>query len=237
MWVLGGIALAALMPTPDWRTERIKFDGQFYSSRWQRASATSGSGLCPPLLCIPPVGVGITRDFYAPLQREWAALGAPCDLHAPELIGCGDASPKPRRFYSPQDWAGQLLDYHALKIGRPCILVVQGGLLPVGLEMWFEGGNAVVAGASLCSPPPLRFISPEPAAEPNVRGRFRGTGTAKRSPGRLKQRLAWALGSTPAGNAFFRYLRAGAGLPRVRSFSERNLFADASHVDDEWMTM
>jgi len=149
-----GLAVAL----PDWRTERVTYDSQLYSTRWQRAAATTSG---PPLLCLPPIGVGISRSFFDPLHREWAALGAPCDLHSPELLGNGDASPKPRRFYSPDVWAEQLLDYQRRKIGRPAVLVVQGGLLPVALEMWRAAGPDAIAGVSLCSPPPLRFISPE----------------------------------------------------------------------------
>ena len=131
-------------------------------------------------------------------------------------------------------WAEQLLDYQRRKIGRPVVLVVQGGLLPVALEMWREAGNNAIVGVSLCSPPPLRFISPEAPEERNVRGRFRGEPS---SPGRLKQRAAWALSLSPVGNLFFRYLRAGKDLPRIRSFSERNLFFDPERVDDEWIRM
>lgn len=226
-------ALALVASTPDWRTERVRFDGQLYSSRWQRAG-TAASNDRPPLLCLPPIGVGITRNFYNPLHREWAALGAPSDLHSPELLGNGDASPKPRRFYSPSVWAEQLLDYQRRSIARPAILVVQGGLLPVALEMWRMAGAEAIAGVSLCSPPPLRFISPEAPEEKYVRGRFRGKPSA---PGRLKQRAAWALSNSPAGALFFRYLGSGDGLPRIRSFSERNLFYSTEKVDDEWIQM
>ena len=67
-----------------------------------------------------------------------------------------------------------------------------------------------------------------------MRGRFRG---APSGPSRTKQRAAWALACGSAGNLFFRYLRAGKGLPRVRAFSERNLFFNAEKVDDEWIEM
>ena len=49
--------------------------------------------------------------------------------------------------------------------------------------------------------------------------------------------MLWLAALSPFGNAFFRYLRFGKGQPRIRSFSERNLFAQASNVDDEWMKM
>lgn len=186
----------------------------------------------PPLLCIPPVGVGISREFFSPLQREWAALGAPAEMHAPDLLGCGYSSPKPRRFYTPALWADQMLSYMSTALDRPAVLVVQGGLLPVALEMWRRVGSGGIAGMSLISPPPLAFFSPTADAERGVRGRFR-----TKASGRGKQRAAWALSQSTAGGLFYRYLRAGDGLPRVRAFSERNLFASADAVDDEWMAM
>lgn len=189
----------------------------------------------PPLVCIPPVGVGITRSFYDPLHREWAAIGAPSELHTPDLLGCGDASPKPRRFYKPGTWAEQLLEYVASEIGRPVVVVSQGGLLPVALEMWAAGGTATIAGVAFVSPPPLTFFAPEAAVEPGVRARFRERGG--KWHGRAKQRALWTLSQSSIGGLFFRYLRAGHGQPRIRSFSERNLFADGSKVDDEWMRM
>ena len=77
------------------------------------------------------MGVGIDRQFYARFQDAWDGG----DTHAPDLLGTGDAMPKPRRFYKPEVWAGQLDAYVREVIGEPCVLVSQGGLLPVALEM------------------------------------------------------------------------------------------------------
>jgi len=212
-----------------------------YNVKVQDASVVSGSPKCPPLLCIPPIGVGITAKFFEPLHREWAHLGAPCSLHTPDLLGCGSASPKTRTFYTPELYADALLAYIETHIKRPVVLVVQGGLLPVALEMWRKGGPSVIAGFCLMSPPPLRFLSPEAVEEAGVRGRFRGKAAAADSGStrrrwRWKQRIFWALAQSSVGGFFFRYLR-GADGARIRAFSERNLFADPARVDDEWMTM
>lgn len=223
-------------PTPRlavWDTFDHTYDNVQYSAKIQSASPLTGSAKCPPIVCIPPLGVGITRRFYEPLHREWAALGAPGELHTPELCGNGDSKPKRRRFYTPEVWADQLLDYCANEVKRPCILVVQGGLLPVALEMWKKGGSSCIAGVSFVAPPALRFFKPDAQVEPGVRKRFQNKGT----PGRRTQRLLWLAAQSPVGNGFFRYLRFGKGQPRIRSFSERNLFAEASNVDDEWMRM
>lgn len=226
-------------------TSTIPFDGQTYTVKVQESSQLTGSDLCPPIVCIPPVGVGITRSFYDPLHREWAALGAPAELHTPDLLGNGDAQPKQRRFYPPEVWASQLLAYINGTVKRPVILLSQGGLLPVALEMWRTRRTDSIVGASLVSPPPLRFFAPSADAEPGVRKRFSeperegvaGASRRAKPPGRTRQRLLWSLAASPVGNGFFRYLRAGDGQPRIRSFSERNLFNDASAVDDEWMRM
>jgi pimeloyl-ACP methyl ester carboxylesterase len=199
-------------------------------------------GRCPPLLAIPPVGVGITRDFYRPLSREWARLDAPAALHMPDLIGCGDSTPKRRILYSPEIWAEQLHAY-AKGIGQPAVLVVQGGLLPVALEMWRLGGTSTIAGICLLSPPPLSFISDDPSpasSRASPRAPSRASSRARRplARKRLRQRLLWLAAQSSAGGAFFRYLRGGGErLPRVRSFSEANLFYDPGSVDDEWIDM
>ena len=214
--------------------------GEVYSVKRQRASTLTGSRTCPALVCIPPVGVGISREFYEPLHRAWAALGAPAELHTPNLLGCGDAQPKRRQFYTPEAWAEQLLTYIKVKVQKPVIIVAQGGLLPVALEMWKAAGMDAVVGISFLSPPPLRFFAPSAEAEPGVRARFSGTPPAAADvrPRRFKQRAFWLLSLTPVGNLFFRYLRGGGkNMPRVRAFSERNLFADSANVDEEWMQM
>ena len=218
-----------------WDVEKITYNGETYSSKVQYMSPLTGSTNCPPIVCLPPIGVGITREFYEPLHREWAALGAPSELHTPDLLGNGDAKPKRRRFYTPEIWAAQLLDYCERRVKRPCIVVSQGGLLPVALEMWKAGGTDVVAGVSFVSPPPLRFFAPDAEAEQGVRSRFQDKGARK--PTRRTQRLLWLASISPIGNFFYRYLRFGEGQPRVRAFCERNLFADPERIDDEWMQM
>lgn len=120
----------------------------------------------PPLLLIPPVGVGIDRSFYNRLQSEWSALGTPAAMHAIDLLGTGSATPKPRRFYSPEVWAAQIEAYILEHIREPCVLVVQGGLLPAALEVWRRSGSRAIAGISLLSPPPLLFFADEEAAVP-----------------------------------------------------------------------
>ena len=132
-----------------------------YGRETYGARVTRGAADLPPLLLIPPVGVGIDRQFYARFQDVWDGG----DTHAPDLLGTGDAKPKPRRFYKPEVWAGQLDAYVREVIGEPCVLVSQGGLLPVALEMWRFGGTDTVRGVVCLSPPPLSFVASEGAAQ------------------------------------------------------------------------
>ena len=113
------------------------------------------------------------------------------------------------------------------------VLVVQGGLLPVALEMWRNCPEAI-AGVIFSSPPPLRFFTSGAPEEVGVRRRFRDS--QRTMPSRRQQRALWLLSQSTLGGLFFRYLR-GANGKRIRAFSERNLFHRPENVDDEWMEM
>lgn len=83
--------------------KRVSFSKYTYHTTVLPAARASPQ--CPPVLLVPPVGVGIDRNFFNRFLREWEALGSPCAMHAPDLLGSGvDAQPKPRRFYTPQVW-------------------------------------------------------------------------------------------------------------------------------------
>ena len=113
------------------------------------------------------MGVGIDRNFFNRLHDEWKDLGAPAEMHAPDLLGTGSSSPKPRRFYSPEVWAEQLESYILEEVGVPCVLVVQGGLFPVALELWRRQGRAAVAGLRVAVPSgrnPSLAVSPSTSA-------------------------------------------------------------------------
>ncbi len=205
----------------------------------------------PPVLLIPPVGVGIDRKFYSKLQAEWARLGLPVELHAIDLLGCGSSAPLPRCFYTPEIWAEQVLSYVSEHIGRPVIVLVQGGMVPVALELWRRGGGRpTVAGVVFASPPPFQFFAPEAVAAANATADSGGT----KAPGRFRQRLFWLISQSSVGGFFYRYLRgcaAGTALEpsarglgaspaahtcgrrigaskrgaRIKAFSEASLFA------------
>ena len=154
---------------------KATFGREAYDVSVQPAGGTYSGPEPPPLVLIPPVGVGIDRKFYDPLQRAWAKLGAPAAMHSIDLLGTGSATPKPRRFYSPEIWADQIDGYIRNELKQPCVLVVQGGLLPSALEVWRRSGSKAIAGVSILSPPPLRFFTQgganRPMAAPRVRKR------------------------------------------------------------------
>ena len=84
-------------PTQPFRTVEVAFGKETYGVSVQAAAGAPTGPQPPPLLLIPPVGVGIDRKFYDRLQVQWAALGAPAVMHSIDLLGTGSATPKPAR--------------------------------------------------------------------------------------------------------------------------------------------
>ncbi len=120
----------------------------------------------------------------------------------------------PRLAYFPEDWAKQLQFFIQNVIKKPVILVVQGALFPVAIELAKLEPN-FVKGLVLSGPPSWSLMTE--AGKP------------------LQQKLLWnLLFDAPLGNAFYRYARREQF---VRSFSVRQLFGDAKDVDDEWLEM
>ena len=182
--------------------------------RWQQYTCAyevfEGDRNPPPLMLIHPVGVGLAGEFWQPLVNQWRGGS----LYVPDLLGCGK-SDLPRRSYSPRDWAEQLHELIMNVIQTPVVVVVQGALLPVALELMADAVMSPwVVGAVLSGPPAWRLIT-EPT--PNWR-----------------QQLNWSLFDSPLGWGFYQYARTQNFL---RSFSERQLFDRAEDVTEEWLTM
>jgi pimeloyl-ACP methyl ester carboxylesterase len=122
----------------------------------------------------------------------------------------------PHLAYSERDWAEQL-DYFLREIVRqPTLVLAQGAELAIALalvERQTEESN-LLRGIVAAGPPPWALMT---EGIPS-----------------WQQKLGWNLLDSPLGAAFYRYARRRQFL---RSFSERQLFAEPANVDDEWLDM
>ena len=187
---------------------------EFYT--WQKyrcAYDTIPGDDSPALLLIHPVGVGLSRHFWQPFIRQWTASNATQKIYNLDLLGCGD-SDMPQRAYYPKDWAEQISHFITNVAQEPVVIVVQGALLPVAIEIVGLSTAKNVKGLILSGPPAWPLMT---------------TPTEK-----WKINLAWSLFDSPLGNVFYRYARRERFL---KSFSERQLFASADDVTDEWLAM
>lgn len=163
-----------------------------------------------PLLLIHPIGVGLSRQFWRRFCHEWHNTGHRNPIYNPDLLGCGE-SDMPHVAYTPGNWARQLQYFLQKVVQKPVIVVVQGALLPVAIELVQKEPN-LIAGLILAGPPAWAVIT-------------------KQSP-EWQQKLLWNLLDSPFGNAFYRYARTPKFLT---SFSTRQLFASDDAVDAEWL--
>lgn len=164
-----------------------------------------------PLLLIHPIGVGLSRQFWQRFCGEWYKTGCPNPIYNPDLLGCGE-SDLPRVAYTPTNWANQLQQFIQTVVQKPVIIVVQGASLPIAIALAQKQFQPGIRGLVLAGPPAWEVITQE--SRP------------------WKQRLAWNLFNSPFGNAFYRYARRREFL---RSFSERQLFAQPEAVDQAWL--
>jgi pimeloyl-ACP methyl ester carboxylesterase len=188
---------------------------QFYSWNNYRCAyeVHNPTNLTPegiPLLLIHPIGVGLSRHFWQRFCREWYAQGHRNQIYNPDLLGCGE-SDMPHVAYTPHDWAKQLQHFLQTVVQKPVVLVVQGALFPVAIEL-VQKEPHLIAGLALSGPPAWAIITKETSE--------------------LQDKLIWNLLDSPLGNAFYRYARREKFL---RDFSIRQLFDSADDVDAEWL--
>jgi len=114
-----------------------------------------------PLLLIHPVGIGLSSWFWNPFMNEWNDS----DIFCPDLIGCGNVGdewkPDERGLFFPLDWVRQLetlLSDERFLNGRPCVVITQGGLAPVGVMLASRNPD-LVKYLVLCSPPTWREMT------------------------------------------------------------------------------
>lgn len=167
-----------------------------------------------PLLLIHPVGVGLSRRFWARFMTQWRILGYKNPIYNPDLLGCGE-SDMPRVAYTPEDWAKQLGYFLETVIQKPAILVVQGALFPVAIALTQLKTSQELIQALVLSGPP-------------------GWPIMTRDSPSWQHRLLWNGFDSLLGNVFYRYARRPQFL---ESFSIRQLFARSAEVDGEWLEM
>ena len=119
---------------------------------YRRKAASPGHEGDPPLLLVHPVGIGLSSWFWDRFCDEWEGG----EVYAPDLIGCGGSDgPKGRALSAMEDWSAGCEELWRQHMGqRPCVVVAQGGLAPLGVRLahWC-GQEMAVAGLVLTSPP------------------------------------------------------------------------------------
>ena len=193
----------------------------FRGTTYSAAVVAGTDATLPPLVLLPPIGVGIDRTFCSRFLDSWAALAPGPELHAIDVVGVGDSSPKPKMKRpfggwvepprTPTEWAEQTLAYVKEEVGAPCVIVGQSNLCAVALEAARLDPQSVLS-IVLIGPPAVEALSIDKPPE--------------------KIAKVWQLVGTPVGAALFRFARRRAFLA---SFSKKNLFADPSKVDDAYL--
>ena len=164
-----------------------------------------------PLLLIHPIGVGLSRHFWDRFCDEWYKKDNCNLIYNPDLLGYGE-SDMPHIAYYPIDWAEQLQFFIKTIVKKPVVLVVQGALFPVAIEL-VKKQSDLIAGIILSGPPSWSIIT-------------------KAAP-KWQQKLLWnLLFDSPSGNLFYRYARRKKFLA---DFSIKQLFASETDVDNEWL--
>lgn len=165
-----------------------------------------------PLLLVHPIGVGLSRLFWLRFCHQWIRDGRLNSIYNPDLLGCGDCD-MPNTAYTPHFHAEQLAFFIQNVIKKPVILVVQGALFPVGIELATMHPE-LIAGIVLSGPPAWGLIT--------------------KSRPKWRQKFTWNLLSSFLGKLYYKYARTEGFL---RSFSIRQLFANREDVDGEWLMM
>lgn len=187
---------------------------QYYTWRGYRCAYEfySSENSSIPLVLLHPIGVGLSRYFWHRFCSEWRQRGYDNPIYNPDLLGCGE-SEMPRIAYQPKDWAQQLQYFLQTIVKQPAILLVQGAELPVALELVQQQTEPnYIRGLVLSGPPAWPLMTQETPS--------------------WQHRLAWNCFDSPFGSAFYRYARRRQFL---RSFSQRQLFAESSDIDAQWL--
>ncbi|AFZ57475.1 alpha/beta hydrolase [Anabaena cylindrica FACHB-243] len=186
------------------------YDWQNYRCAYEVHQPIDSSADGTPLLLIHPIGVGLSRQFWQRFCHEWYQTNHQNIIYNPDLLGCGE-SDMPPLAYKPIDWAKQLQHFLHTVVQKPVIIIAQGALSTVAIELIKLEPN-LIKGLILSGPTAWSV-------------------TTKNAP-KWQQNLLWIIFNSPLGNAFFRYARTRKFLV---SFSTEKLFASSEAVDEEWL--
>lgn len=196
-------------------SDQLFYRWQGFLCAYQVSTKGSPQSTTPALLLIHPIGVGLSGIFWHRFIDTWLEQNDNSIVYNPDLLGCG-ASDMPSKAYYPLDWADQLKYFIETVVKRPIVLVVQGALFPVAIKL-------------IQQPPVPNLISRLVLSGPPAWGIM----TTATQP--QKQKLLWNLlfdSPVGLGNLFYRYARRRQFL---ESFSVRQLFAEATDVDQNWL--
>ena len=107
-----------------------EYDG--WKLAYRHKPAAAGREGDAPLLLVHPIGIGLDSWFWEKFLGAWSGG----DVYAPDLIGTGGGDtwdPAERGLFVPLDWARGCEALWRQEIRRPCVVVTQGGLAPVGV--------------------------------------------------------------------------------------------------------
>lgn len=167
------------------------------------------------MILIHPIGVGLSGIFWQRFLSKQAEFDVKIPIYNPDLLGCGQ-SDLLRLAYDPKDWANQLNYFIINVVKKPVILVVQGASFPIAIYM--SAGEMkcdLIKGLVLSGPPAWNIMI---------------------SGGNLRvSEIIWNLFfDSFIGSLFYQYARR---REFIKSFSIKELFAEAKDVDDEWLDM
>jgi len=130
----------------DYEIKHYHHKGWKISYRYQPASP--GYETFTPIVFIHPVGIGLASWFWNRMFASASAAastandnGGHPELYAVDLIGCGlklgadGWDPQARGLFFPKSWADGIRTLWKAEIQRPCVLVVQGAVTPVGIAL------------------------------------------------------------------------------------------------------
>lgn len=186
-----------------------------FTCAFRKKEASKGREADPPLLLVHPVGIGLSSWFWDKFLEEWQGG----EVFAADLIGCGQSTawePAKEGMFVPLDWVRALESLWAQNIQRPCVVVVQGGLAPVGVQLMARktaewDGSKDVCGLVLASPPSFDAM--------------------RKGLDSDEVATNWNWLSSKPGQLSYYVLR---GRPFVKFFSNLFLFAGGS-ADEQWL--